>query len=511
MRELEVVGQVIGGKTAKILIREKSGGRIELGDLLVVEEDGVLLILQVYDLSYGSQVPQPVRELLAGLKLEGYGADLTFLEPELRNYVIAEVKALAMVDGHEVRIPKTLPRFFSSIRRIEERDLSFLTKPLNPVYVGKVRSGSKELNVNVYLNGIDVFTHHIIIPATTGRGKSNLVKVMLWSILDQPIFGVLLLDPHDEYYGRHFKGLKDHPRARDSLIYYSPTPPPGANTLVVNLSSITPRHFEGIVSFTDAQWEAMKRYYTNFKDTWIESIVKGEEIKGVAPRTLEVLQRKFDNVLGVYISDSGELRCRNRAFSNKLGMTTTMDIVNALEVGKKVIIDTSRLSEEAELLLGSIVVSEIFNRYQTYKSEGSLDEKPVVGVVIEEAPRVLGTEVLKELGENIYSRIAREGRKFRIGLVAITQLISLIPRQVLANMNTKIILGNEMALERSAIIDSAAQDLSEDDRTIASLDKGEAIVSSNFTRFAVPIKVPLFDSYASSSLVNRNEKTIFVG
>ena len=40
-------------------------------------------------------------------------------------------------------------------------------------------------------------------------------------------------------------------------------------------------------------------------------------------------------------------------------------------------------------------------------------------------------------------------------------------------MNTKIILGNELAIERGSIIQSASQDLSSDDRNIASLDKGE--------------------------------------
>jgi hypothetical protein len=62
-------------------------------------------------------------------------------------------------------------------------------------------------------------------------------------------------------------------------------------------------------------------------------------------------------------------------------------------------------------------------------------------------------------------------------------------------MNTKIILGNELSSERSAIIDSASQDLSADEQNIASLDKGEAIISSNFTRFAIPIKIPLFEDY----------------
>ena len=113
--------------------------------------------------------------------------------------------------------------------------------------------------------------------------------------------------------------------------------------------------------------------------------------------------------------------------------------------------------------------------------------------MIEEAPRVIGEDILSSKNDNIYSTIAKEGRKFKIGLTAITQLSSVIPRTILANMNTKIILGNEMKQERQAIIESASQDLSEDDRNIASLDKGEAIISSIFVPFAIPIKIPLFD------------------
>jgi hypothetical protein len=63
-------------------------------------------------------------------------------------------------------------------------------------------------------------------------------------------------------------------------------------------------------------------------------------------------------------------------------------------------------------------------------------------------------------------------------------------------MNTKIILGLEMGPERQAIIESAAQDLSQDDRAIAALDKGEAVVTSTFAPFALPVKVPLFDDLA---------------
>ena len=142
----------------------------------------------------------------------------------------------------------------------------------------------------------------------------------------------------------------------------------------------------------------------------------------------------------------------------------------------------------------SIIANELFYIYSSSKSKGELESKIPASIIIEEAPRVLAAEKIEQ-GDNIYSKIAREGRKFKVGLIAITQLTSIIPRMLLTNMNTKIILGNEMSTERRAIIESAAQDLTTEDRTIASLDKGEAIISSIFSKFAIPIYTPLFEEF----------------
>jgi len=192
------------------------------------------------------------------------------------------------------------------------------------------------------------------------------------------------------------------------------------------------------------------------------------------------------------------LRC-NGIFDMNSGDSTITDIVSFLENHHSVIIDTSSFSGNSELLIGSLITTEILNRYKYYNSTGALNDKPVINIVLEEAPRVLGKDILEQ-GPNIFSTIAREGRKFRIGLTAITQLPSLIPKEILANLNTKIILGTEMSTERQAIIESASQDLSDDSRNIASLDKGEAIVSSSFARFAIPIKIPFFEESVKRSL-----------
>ena len=268
---------------------------------------------------------------------------------------------------------------------------------------------------------------------------------------------------------------------------------PGTIGLKINIKILKPSHF-GCLDFSDAQEQAMNAYYRDYGIRWVESVLLERPIKvSFNDATINVLKRRLMYLLDIDIT-GGEVFC-NGIFEFNAGEATISSICDALEEAKTVIIDTSSFSGQVELLVGSLIVTEMFGRYKHYKMQDMLINKPVISIVLEEAPRVLGKDVL-EKGSNIFSTIAREGRKFKVGLIAITQLPSLIPRDILANMNTKIILGTEMVQERQAIIDSASQDLSSDSRNIASLDKGECIISSNFAKFAIPIKVPFFDDWA---------------
>lgn len=504
---MDIKGQIIGGSTKEIIIREKNGNKLELGELLIVENDynnpkKDYIILQVKDSEYKSQAPQSTHELLSGMELEGHNPDLGFINPELANYLVGHAKALLHVqekDGvYITKSPKSLPNFFNQVRSIKKEDLKFL-EPKNikdSLFLGKVRSGSKVTDVDVYIDAESALSHHILIPATTGRGKSNLVKVMLWGLLDTKNAGILVLDPHDEYFGRNSLGLRNHPNSKEKLDYYSTEPITGEGTLKIHVESIQPKHFKGIVNFSSAQNDVIGELYSTYGKNWIKKAMSStpKDIKGLTNEdTLKVVKRNLRKVFKIK-DDDDHVEFKSQIFTDDIsGKNTIKNIVESLKKGKIVVIDTSKLSDYEELLIGSIITEKLFYIYKNYNSD-ELKEKPVISVVIEEAPRVLGNEALENHGSNnIYSTIAREGRKFKIGLVAITQLASLIPRTILANMNTKIILGNEMALERSAIIESASQDLSDDNRIIASLDKGEAIVSSVFTRFAIPIYTPEFN------------------
>ncbi|MDO8869668.1 MAG: DUF87 domain-containing protein [Methanobacteriaceae archaeon] len=508
---MDKIGQIVGGGLNNIYIRGKSGEKLELGDLLVSEsknKDKNSIIFQVKDIEYKSQLSASTHEMVSGLELEGFGAGLNWMEPELRNYVVAKAKPLLEVgkDGN-IKSPKKLPDFFNYVRIINSDDLGFLeTKDSNDyLHLGKVRSGSEQLDVDVSIDATKALTHHMLIPATTGRGKSNLVKVILWGLIESENTGILVLDPHNEYYGDTInKGLRDHPESQDMLDYYSVNSDAMGESLIISVKNIRPENFNGIFSFTSAQSDAMYALYNHFREDWILKIIEGIDSNTlskirVRAETINVIERKLDRYIGIYLKDD-KIRFRSNIFKGEEGINTIENIINSLEEGKIVIIDTSKLSDSEELFIGSIISGRVLNKYKNFNSS-ELENKPVISIVIEEAPRVLGKDAFQ--GQmNIYSTIAKEGRKFKIGLIAITQLASVIPRPILANMNTKIILGNEMNVERSALIDSAAQDLSEDNRIIASLDKGQAIVSSVFTKFAIPIQIPFFDEYVDEYLKN---------
>lgn len=508
-----VVGQVVGGSFGDILVRQKAGKSLEIGSILVSRQGDTSLILQVFELEYGSQIGQNMQEMMSGQGLENGVVEMRPYEPELVNYVLARIKPLARVKRGsgggageaEVTIPKAMPPFFGALSDVTSEDLDFVGRGDGrggSIMVGYMRSGTRVLeDVEVRLPAVDVFSHHVLIPATTGRGKSNLVKTMMWHALDSDGVGALVLDAHDEYYGRHGYGLKDHPRAAARLAYYTPaSPPAGAHRLTINLSLVEPSHFEGIVEFSDAQLQALRTYRQAFGRQWIARVmtVRADDLSmdvgDVKKATLSVVRRKLRLLLGLSTDSDGNLISRHSVFdATSHGTGTVETIVGQIKEGRVAVLDTSRLGTEAELLVGNIIATSLFEVYRDAKATGELDPLPVAAVVIEEAPRVIGSDVLKSDNESIYATIAKEGRKFKVGLVAITQLSSVIPKTILANMNTKIILGNEMRQEREAIIASASQDLSDDDRNIAGLDKGEAIVSSIFVPFATPVKIPLFE------------------
>jgi DNA helicase HerA-like ATPase len=84
---------------------------------------------------------------------------------------------------------------------------------------------------------------------------------------------------------------------------------------------------------------------------------------------------------------------------------------------------------------------------------------------------------------------------------------SLLTREVLSQMNTKVILGLPSPIDRDAVVNSAAQDIADESTEIQMLDIGEAIITSPFIDFPMPVKIFSFDELVKAE----KKKDIVVG
>jgi len=165
------------------------------------------------------------------------------------------------------------------------------------------------------------------------------------------------------------------------------------------------------------------------------------------------------------------------------------EIISSIQMGKVVLIDMHRMSERDELFLLSVLSRHILERY---KDDDISHARKNCLITIEEAQRVLGG------GDGSVSRfesIAREGRKFGVGLCAITQQPKLIDNQLLSQFNTLVIMGLGDKNDRKCLEESAKQDLTTLDVEIQTLEKGEAIISTLNVPFPIPATIHLYEEY----------------
>ncbi|MGC9132995.1 MAG: helicase HerA domain-containing protein [Nanopusillaceae archaeon] len=99
-----------------------------------------------------------------------------------------------------------------------------------------------------------------------------------------------------------------------------------------------------------------------------------------------------------------------------------------------VIFDLYPLSIEEQRILLDIVLEKLYEKYKEWKFNNKTD---ILGIVIEEAHRFASKN--SEVSSKI-SLIAREGRKFGLGLILVSQIPSSIMEDIISQINTFILL-----------------------------------------------------------------------
>lgn len=511
-----IVGKVIGGSVGgKLIIRLKSDAKVDVGDILVIKDNNDKYFVKIVNMGISSLIPNQFIEDIAGQNLE-YDLNYNIFDEKDRFYRICEAKTLKILRNNSFIPPRSIPNHFSNVYKINSDEFKFINTK-GEIEIGYLRLGTDFLkDVVISLPAKKLISHHVLVSAATGKGKSNFAKVFIRGIMNYREYSSIVFDPHDEYYGgKGHLGLKDLPN-KDKLLFFTPRweENPGSERLIIYSCDLEPSDFHGIIDLTQAQQEALEMLYRKYGDDWINILLRekttGEiiaDLKGKVQRvTLISLRRKLFYSLEIEEDGTG------LTFSLEPRRETSIfdKIKNAVLEKKTIIIDTSLVGDEAEKLIASSIVRKLFFLYRKTKqvNPNKFNYLPELLILFEEAPRVLGKEVLAR-GTNIFEKIAREGRKFKIGLCAITQMPSLLPREILSQMNTKVILGIPAPSDRIAIVESSSQNIEDESSEIQILDKGEAIITSPFVDFPLPVKIFKFENLVKQS--KRSNEQINIG
>jgi DNA helicase HerA-like ATPase len=441
------------------------------------------------------------------------------------------------------------------------------------MYVGDLQVGEATLDVPVMIPS-KFLPMHLGIFGSTGSGKSNLMMVLIKSLIDTNItastnpdgnmlrISAFCIDPHDEFakgvdkYGIHhiveamsptirlevlgnFYYLTTHLRAtpRDVKKY--------AKEIRIKWDEIQPRDLYSITEFTPQMNSFIDATYALKREDWIAEILEMEkEPEGMStPKgTMRAVQRRlrFLKRSPIFIKD---------------GTSILDDIYEAMESGRILVVNTSLMSDTEQFLLTTVVTRTLSDMRRAVKSSGTLGDfekqgymrlpksffnrvkkmarsfygrggtsdsaevknprnLPVIQITVEEAPSILNPELMK--GRSVFKDISRQGRKFNIGLLVVSQQVSVLDNVILSQMNTEINLrmGNEREIR--ACIDNASVNISGFENEFRVMSRGEALLTASYRELPLPVRIPLFDTiferdkdkYKSKRSSKKSEKHI---
>lgn len=497
------VGRITGQSVTKLRFRIGPDEPVQLGEILVAQSEdrtGPPFYLRVVDLEYGAEARDAQWEERVAGALMSAEDDLVLFDREERLFKTAVAAPLGYLqsDGR-FRKPKTIPAHFAKVRRPVHGDFAFLAPRPGDLELGFLRSGDEALPDRL---GIDpkALAQHLGIFATTGMGKSNLLKVLAGSCLESGRVGLLLLDPHGEYAdgganvhpdGRPHRGLLHHPLAGERLHVFTSRAIAGfhgrVQDLAVAASEIKVADFANIYDISGPQEEALWAVGNRFGTRWIQqldalSIEDLDRQLGEGrfhPGTLNVLKRRAEQVL------------RQPVLHTDAAVSTTQAILGHLAAGHVVLVDTSGLFPQEELLVSAVLARSLLERHRdAARRPDEFRLLPPVCVTLEEAQRVLNA---RGGSNNIFAQIAREGRKFKVGLGAVTQQPRLLSDELLSQLNTLFILGLADPTDRDRLQGGARQDLSMLSKEIQMMEPGEALATTPGAPFALPLKAHLYE------------------
>ncbi len=392
-------------------------------------------------------------------------------------YIKGSVKVLGDIEDN-LKIPKTPAPPGSLIKTASSDDLKKLFQTPKSLKLGTLIS-QDDIEVKVDLE--KMFSRHLAILAMTGAGKSNTVSVVVDEILSYSGC-VVIFDMHSEY-NINFKN------GESKIIK------PEINPIYMTLSEI--KQLAHISSSAYIQERYLNEAYRLAKDELKEGSTKNQNFIKMMKNYLNSWESGEKLFRGKEVKETkqivdvlNKLGDLNARYSSILNISAG-NILSHFELGKANIIDLGSVDETAaEIIVSHILRNALKNNKEWLKNPESekLSLTHPVFFVLEEA-HILAPKNRNTNCKLWISRIAREGRKFGLGLCLVSQSPKSIDPDSLSQANNMIILRLVEPKDQHHV-QSASESLSDDlVKQLPSLNIGEAIILGLMSKIPALVKI----------------------
>lgn len=375
--------------------------------------------------------------------------------------------------------------------------------------------------------------------AQSGFGKTNLMKVLIHNSFKDKGTGKLIFDLNGEYFLRsnvqktYGFGDIDDSNIKNNMVVYSDKPIPKVysnrfefggkvkvnfskdftiNDILANSAGVTMagRNFLEYLDslqnqndvrdflskiFNEPDPKEVRKFAHQKFSSYLESEKKKSK-DGSDGEELDVSQANKSMLGGVI------RQIKSYASIHDNSSTLVETVLTNLKNKKTVIIDLSLKDNLESSLISTVLVKKLFenNKAEFTKLDEELTEMfaQPPGVIkatifVEEAQNVLSDEFVRT-NANPFVRVAKEGRKFGLGLVAITQRPSAISEEIRSQAENFFVMHMGNSKDIKALVESNINY----DGVISKFIQSETISGNLYMvsakqSFAIPIRVMWFE------------------
>jgi hypothetical protein len=409
------------------------------------------------------------------------------------------------------------------------------------IRVGRLASSDE---ISICLDVRKLVTRHSAVVGSTGAGKTSMVASLLQKFAqgNWPSANIVIFDPHGEYasaFGATASVRSVLPRANaaslevpywalpaeDILLLFAKTKGgPTTASRFTELVTLARRKFaaesnwlqieeSAVTADTPIPFDLHNIWYQldgENRETWqakgdpssvcIDVEGKAEELRPTSYRpygagSAAPFKGQYFGVHGSIpeLLRLGLLDTRLNFFKEPMGISDTSDpLVPVMQnwLGGELpisILDFSGVSAQATELAIGVILNLIFEvALRTDANTTGIGRTRPVLIVLEEAHRYLAEGALA-IARNTVNRIAREGRKYGIGLMLVTQRPSELPDTALSQVGTLIALRLTNSGDQSRVQAALPDSVSGLAAILPSLRTGEAVITGE--GIILPVRV----------------------